>query len=100
MQLNLLRIASLAHGISPQKFLLSFTNTFEGTSFVNQSIANTVQTPQYLSQLFPNLEASSIAAAAAQYAGLGTNIFQANAIMGECELASLQCSSSTLTCTI
>jgi len=53
--------------------------------FVNQSTAPTVQVADYVSQLFPNFGPQEIDAAAAQYAGLGTNIFQAEAIMGECE---------------
>ncbi|PPQ80160.1 hypothetical protein CVT25_001453 [Psilocybe cyanescens] len=65
------------------KILLSVTNTFEGTSFVDQSTANTVQVPTYVTQLFPNFTPQQAQAAAAQYAGLGTNIFQVNAIMGE-----------------
>ncbi|KAF9479979.1 alpha/beta-hydrolase [Pholiota conissans] len=65
------------------KFLLSVTNTFEGTSFVDQSTANTVQVPDYISQLFPNIGPAAIKTATALYAGLGTNIFQVNAIMGE-----------------
>jgi hypothetical protein len=65
--------------------LLSVTNTFEGTVFVNQSTAATVQVTDYVSQLFPNFGPQETNAVAAQYAGLGTNIFQMNAIMGECE---------------
>jgi cholinesterase len=67
-----------------QRFLLSVTNAFEGTIFVNQSTADTVQIPQYISQLFPTIGPDAIKTATALYAGLGTNIFQANAIMGEC----------------
>ncbi|KAF8150917.1 Alpha/Beta hydrolase protein [Crassisporium funariophilum] len=65
------------------EILYSVTNTFEGALFVDQSTAATVQIPAYLSQLFPNFGTREINAAAAQYAGLGTNIFQAIAIMGE-----------------
>jgi hypothetical protein len=68
-----------------QGILLSVTNSFEGTIFVNQSTSATVQVADYVSQLFPNFGPREINAAAAQYAGLGTNIFQVNAIMGECE---------------
>ena len=70
-----------------QGSLLSFTNTFEGNLFVNQSTSATVQVADYVSQLFPNFGRQEINAAVAQYAGLGTNIFQVNAIMGECELS-------------
>jgi hypothetical protein len=65
--------------------LLSVTNAFEGNIFVNQSTSATVQVADYVSQLFPNFGPQETNAAAAQYAGLGTNIFQVNAIMGECE---------------
>jgi hypothetical protein len=68
-----------------QGILLSVTNTFEGTVFVNQSTSATVQVADYVSQLFPNFGLQETTAVAAQYAGLGTNIFQVNAIMGECE---------------
>lgn len=51
---------------------------------MNQSTADTVQIPQYISQLFPNIGPDAIKIATALYAGLGTNIFQVNAIMGEC----------------
>ena len=64
--------------------LLTFTNTFEGTAFVDQNTSATVQVADYVSQLFPNFSSQEANAAAAQYAGLGTNIFQVNAIMGEC----------------
>jgi hypothetical protein len=68
-----------------QGILLSVTNTFEGTTFVNQNTSATVQVADYVSQLFPNFGPREINAAATHYAGLGTNIFQVNAIMGECE---------------
>ncbi|KAF4614038.1 hypothetical protein D9613_008113 [Agrocybe pediades] len=65
------------------KILYSVTNTFEGVAFVNQATANTVQVADYVSQLFPNISPAQAQAAAAKYAGTGTNIFQANGIMGE-----------------
>ena len=70
--------------------MLSVTNPFEGTVFVNQNTSATVQVADYVSQLFPNFGRQEINAAAAQYAGLGTNIFQVEAIMGECEYPSLK----------
>ncbi|KAF8161671.1 Alpha/Beta hydrolase protein [Crassisporium funariophilum] len=73
----------LRQGKTNGEILFSVTNTFEGAAFVDQSTASTVQIPTYLSQLFPNFSPSEVNAAAAQYAGLGTNIFQAIAIMGE-----------------
>ncbi|KAF9557097.1 alpha/beta-hydrolase [Agrocybe pediades] len=65
------------------EILYSVTNTFEGVAFVNQATANTVQVADYVTQLFPNISPAQAQAAAAQYAGLGTNIFQVNGIMGE-----------------
>ncbi|KAF8170425.1 Alpha/Beta hydrolase protein [Pholiota molesta] len=73
----------LQQGKLNAKFLQSVTNSFEGTIFVNQSTANTVQVPQFLSQLFPTIGSDAIKKATALYAGLGTNIFQVTAIMGE-----------------
>jgi len=66
-----------------KNILLSVTNTFEGTTFIHQSTESTVQVPDYVLQLFPNFGPQEIKAAAAQYAGLGPNIFQVDAIMGE-----------------
>ncbi|KDR78748.1 hypothetical protein GALMADRAFT_64526 [Galerina marginata CBS 339.88] len=65
------------------KIIFSVTNTFEGALFVDQTTAPIVQVPDYVSQLFPNFGTKEIQAATAQYAGLGTNIFQVIAIMGE-----------------
>ncbi|KAF9479662.1 alpha/beta-hydrolase [Pholiota conissans] len=50
---------------------------------INSSTANTVQVPDYILQLFPNIGPAAINAANALYAGLGTKILQVNAIMGE-----------------
>ena len=70
-----------------QDSLLSVTNSFEGNIFVDQNTSAAVQVADYVSQLFPNFGRQEIEAAAAQYAGLGTNIFQMVAIVGECELS-------------
>ena len=51
---------------------------------MDQSTSATVQVADYVSQLFPNFGPQEISAAVAQYAGLGTSIFQVNAIMSEC----------------
>ncbi|KAF9479976.1 alpha/beta-hydrolase [Pholiota conissans] len=66
------------------KFLQSVTNAFEGTIIVNQSTADSVS--QHISNLFPTLSASAVQKATALYAGLGTKIFQINAITGESTL--------------
>ncbi|PPQ80632.1 hypothetical protein CVT25_001638 [Psilocybe cyanescens] len=65
------------------QIVLSVTNAFEGTIFVDQTTADTVQVPTYVTQLFPTFTAQQAQAAAAQYTGLGTNIFQVSAIIGE-----------------
>ena len=70
-----------------QGSLLSFTNTFEGNMFVDQNTSATVQVADYVSQLFPKFGRQESNAASAQYAGLGPNISQADAILGECELS-------------
>ena len=63
--------------------LYAVTNAFEGTVFVNQASTDTVT--DYVSQLYPTITPALAASAAAQYAGLGTTIFQKNAIYGECK---------------
>ena len=71
-----------------QKMVLSIANSHEGDAFVNQTTAATVQIPNYVANLFPNLGAQDITAAANLYQGLGSNIEQANLIAGECEFVS------------
>lgn len=61
--------------------MLSFTNSDEGSLFVNQS--SSVDVANYVAQLFPLFGQKEIDAAAALYAGLGTPLAQATAIMGE-----------------
>jgi hypothetical protein len=68
-----------------QKMVLSMVNSHEGDVFVDQTTAATVQIPNYVANLFPNLGAQDITAAAQLYQGLGSNIEQANLIAGECE---------------
>ncbi|KAJ7115720.1 Alpha/Beta hydrolase protein [Mycena epipterygia] len=63
--------------------LLSVTNTFEGVKFVNQSTANTANATQFPLEVFPNFGPAQAERVADFYAGLGTQIFQENAIMGE-----------------
>ena len=55
--------------------------------FVDQNTSATIQVVDYVSQLFPKFGLQESEAAAAQYAGLGSNTFQVNAIMGECKLS-------------
>ncbi|KXN84321.1 Lipase 4 [Leucoagaricus sp. SymC.cos] len=63
--------------------LLTMTNTFEGALFVDMSTAGTVQTPEYLANLFPEFTQMQVRAGTAQYANRGAPIDQAVAIMGE-----------------
>ncbi|KAK0239585.1 Alpha/Beta hydrolase protein [Armillaria nabsnona] len=63
--------------------LMSITNANEGSLFVNQSTASTVQIPEYLTQLFPSLSAQNRNVAVEKYSGLGAPIDQVDAIMGE-----------------
>ncbi|PFH46612.1 hypothetical protein AMATHDRAFT_154314 [Amanita thiersii Skay4041] len=64
-------------------FLLAITNTNEGNIFVDQTTADSVQTANYVAQLFPHFGEAEIDKAVEQYAGVGTNIEKANTIMGE-----------------
>ncbi|KAJ7190775.1 Alpha/Beta hydrolase protein [Mycena pura] len=61
--------------------LLSVTNTFEGTIFVNQNAA--VTAAQYSLDLFPGFGTVQAETVSALYAGLGDDLFQNNAIQGE-----------------
>ncbi|KAK0463611.1 Alpha/Beta hydrolase protein [Desarmillaria tabescens] len=63
--------------------VMSVTNTDEGGIFVDSSTAGTVQVPEYLAQLFPNLSSQHRDIAVTKYSGLGTPIEQVTAIMGE-----------------
>ena len=57
---------------------------------MDQSTSATVQVADYVSQLFPSFGPQEINAAVVQYAGLGSNNVQVDAIIGECELSSSQ----------
>ncbi|KAK0211802.1 Alpha/Beta hydrolase protein [Armillaria fumosa] len=74
---------ALREGKVNGEVLMSVTNTNEGALFVDASTAGTVQVPEYLTQLFPNLSAQNRDVAVAKYSGLGTPIEQVTAIMGE-----------------
>ncbi|PPQ68679.1 hypothetical protein CVT26_002961 [Gymnopilus dilepis] len=65
------------------EIVLTVTNAFEGTVFVNQTAAALMTPAEYVTQLFPNFNAAQIQATAAQYKGLGSNAFVNSAIMGE-----------------
>ena len=63
---------------------MSMTNVNEGGIFVDSSTAGTVQVPEYLTQLFPSMNAQNRDIAVAKYSDLGTPIEQVTAIMAEC----------------
>ncbi|KAJ7082931.1 alpha beta-hydrolase [Mycena belliarum] len=63
--------------------LLSVTNTFEGTGFVDQNNAATANATRYALDLFPKFDLAHAAKVGSLYAGLGTQLFQENAIQGE-----------------
>ncbi|CAK5281957.1 unnamed protein product [Mycena citricolor] len=64
------------------KALLAVTNEFEGTIFVNTTIAMPNVTA-YTLELFPKVDLEEAKTVASIYAGLGTDTFQVEAIMGE-----------------
>ncbi|KAJ7314680.1 Alpha/Beta hydrolase protein [Mycena albidolilacea] len=74
---------SLAQGKVNGEALLSVTNAFEGRSFVNQSTAATANATEYALDLFPNLGSAQAEEVGILYAGLGTPLFQTNAVQGE-----------------
>lgn len=82
---RLLRSSAASSNSRSQKALLTMTNTREGDSFVDQRTAATVTAAGYTLRLFPNMGTANAAAVAKLYAGVGTPIDQANAIMGECQ---------------
>ncbi|KAJ7622210.1 Alpha/Beta hydrolase protein [Roridomyces roridus] len=61
--------------------LLSVTNTFEGTIFINPNVS--VAAAPYALDLFPKLTPSQAKTVDALYGGLGTELFQVEAIYGE-----------------
>ncbi|KAJ7455518.1 Alpha/Beta hydrolase protein [Mycena latifolia] len=63
--------------------LLSVTNPFEGNNFVDQHTGATANATQYALNLFPDFGPAQAATVGSLYAGLGTPLFQENAIQGE-----------------
>ncbi|KAJ6463192.1 Alpha/Beta hydrolase protein [Mycena vulgaris] len=61
--------------------LLAVTNTFEGTSFVDQS--TTVTAAQYSLNLFPGFGTAQADTVGELYADVGNQLFQVNAVQGE-----------------
>ncbi|KAJ3569027.1 hypothetical protein NP233_g5330 [Leucocoprinus birnbaumii] len=64
---------------------LAVTNQFEGwyPGFVDNRTADTVQTPEYLANIFPEFTDKQITAGTAVYANQGPPLDQARAIMGD-----------------
>ncbi|KAJ6615842.1 Alpha/Beta hydrolase protein, partial [Mycena sp. CBHHK59/15] len=76
-------LQSLLEGKVNGKALLSVTNAFEGTTFVDQSTEATANATQYALDLFPNFGPTQAQKVGALYAELGTPLFQEEAIIGE-----------------
>ncbi|KAJ7163554.1 Alpha/Beta hydrolase protein [Mycena crocata] len=74
---------SLSQGKVNGRALLSVSNAFEGTIFVDQSTEATANATQYALDLYPKFGCSQARQVGALYAGLGTELFQSNAIYGE-----------------
>ncbi|KAJ6534884.1 Alpha/Beta hydrolase protein [Mycena capillaripes] len=72
---------SLMEGKVNGEALLAVTNTFEGTNFVDQSVS--VTAAQYSLNLFPGFSTAQAERVGSLYAGLGTELFQNNAVQGE-----------------
>jgi hypothetical protein len=58
------------------------TNSHEGNIFVNQS--TTLDIADYVKTLFPNFGSAQVAGAVTMYQNQGSNVDQANLVMGEC----------------
>ncbi|KAF8554980.1 alpha/beta-hydrolase [Imleria badia] len=72
---------TLGKGNHNGEALYSVTNVNEGREFVQQSL--TMSASQYISALFPNIQASQADSLAGLYADFGTSIEQADSVMGE-----------------
>ncbi|KAJ7651188.1 Alpha/Beta hydrolase protein [Roridomyces roridus] len=72
---------SLLEGKVNGQALLSVTNTFEGTAFVNQATNLTAE--EYSLALFPKFTQTQANIVSQLYGGLGTQLFQVDAIQGE-----------------
>ncbi|KAJ7470963.1 alpha beta-hydrolase [Mycena latifolia] len=72
---------SMQEGKVNGEALLAVTNTFEGTAFVNQSVAVTAE--QYSLNLFPKFGTAQADTVGALYADDGTQLFQVDAVQGE-----------------
>ncbi|KAG1838526.1 Alpha/Beta hydrolase protein [Suillus subalutaceus] len=62
-------------------YLLSMTNSHEGNNFVDQSM--TLDVADYVKALFPNFGPAQVAGAVTMYQNYGSNVNQADLVMGE-----------------
>jgi hypothetical protein len=69
-----------------QEAILAVTNAFEGTNFVDQSAS--VSASQYSLDLFPRFSTLQAATVSFLYGNLGPELFQVNAVQGECRFSS------------
>ncbi|KAJ7503347.1 Alpha/Beta hydrolase protein [Mycena galericulata] len=74
---------AFAEGKINGEALLSVGNAFEGTIFVDQSTGATANATQYALDVFPKFGPVQADTVGKLYAGLGTQLFQENAIQGE-----------------
>ncbi|KAG2139720.1 Alpha/Beta hydrolase protein [Suillus clintonianus] len=72
---------TLGKGRLNGNFLLAVVNTHEGNIIVDQSI--TLNVTDYISTIYPNFGPAQITGAATLYQNLGSNVDQANLVMGE-----------------
>ncbi|KAJ7146721.1 Alpha/Beta hydrolase protein [Mycena epipterygia] len=69
--------------VADKEALLTITNSFKGTIFVNQSTEATANATQYALNLFPNFRPAQANRVGTLYAGLGMPLFQTNVVYGE-----------------
>ncbi|KAF7359803.1 COesterase domain-containing protein [Mycena venus] len=72
---------SLLEGKVNGDAVLSVTNAFEGTNFVDQTVSVTAS--DYSLELFPRFGSLQALGVGALYSGLGTDLFQVDAVQGE-----------------
>jgi hypothetical protein len=65
-----------------QNSLLAVVNTHEGNILVDQS--TTMNVTDFIRTIFPNFGPAQINGAAMMYQNMGSNVDQANLVMGEC----------------
>ncbi|KAG1767708.1 Alpha/Beta hydrolase protein [Suillus placidus] len=63
-------------------YLLAMSNSHEGNIFVNQS--TTLDVADYVKTLFPDIGSVQAAGAVTMYQNYGSNVNQANLVMGDC----------------